>query len=64
MCKEKNSMKFLEILKKVQEERKKNSSNIDPITNKEIRPAGRRSFFLKEWENTFTKNSLHWSAHT
>ena len=49
--KEKNSMKLLEILKKVQEERKKNSSNIDPIINKEIRPAGRRSFFLKEWEN-------------
>ena len=46
-----NSAKhILEIMKKVGKEKKENSSNLDPISNKVVKPAGRRAFFLKEWE--------------
>ena len=62
--KEKNSMRLLEILKKVQEERKKNTSNIDPIINKEIRLQEGDPSSSKNGKITFTKNSLHWSAYT
>ena len=62
--KERNAATLLDIIKKVQAERKRNSSNLDPIVNREIRPAGRRSFFLKEWENHLhNKLSNHASVH-
>ena len=58
-----NIAKFiLEIIKKIGKERKENSSNLDPISNKTIKPAGRRAFFLKEWEEHMHKKMIYYTS--
>ena len=42
---------LIDVISKIQQEKTENTNNRDPISNRELKPAGRRAFFLKEWEN-------------
>ena len=53
---------LLEIIKRIRTERKENSNNLDPISNKEIKPAGRRSFYLRVWEEHIHGKIMHYAG--
>jgi len=39
------------VISRIQQEKTENTNNRDPISSRELKPAGKRAFFQKEWEN-------------